>query len=96
MSEKAYCVYIVTNKHKVLYTGVTNDLKSRAATNKEKKPGKGFTKKFEAEKLVYYENCGEMTSAISREKQISAGTSKKKIELIESMNPKWSDLFKTI
>jgi putative endonuclease len=95
MSDKTYCVYIVTNKHKVLYTGVTNDLKSRATTKKEK-PARSFTKKFEAEKLVYFEACGEMLSAISREKQISAGSSKKKIELIESMNPKWLDLYKTI
>ena len=95
MSEKAYCVYIVTNKQKMLYTGVTNDLKSRASTNKVKS-GKGFTKKIETEKLVYYETCGEIHSAISREKQISAVSSKKKIELIESMNPNWSDLFKTI
>jgi putative endonuclease len=95
MSEKAYCVYIVTNKHKSLYTGVTNDLKSRASTDKGKSP-KGFTKKYNVDKLVYYEKCGEMLSAISREKQISAGSSKMKIELIESMNPNWSDLFKTI
>jgi putative endonuclease len=95
MSDKTYSVYIVTNKHNMLYTGVTNDLKSRALSHKEKSP-KGFAKKYNEDKLVYFEACGEILSAIAREKQIKAGSRKKNIELIESKNPKWLNLYDTI
>ena len=96
MGDKVYCVYILTNKHHiVLYTGVTNDLKARVWTHKEK-VAKGFTNKYNIDKLVYYEATDEILSAISREKQIKAGSRKKKIELIESLNPQWADLYDTI
>ena len=96
MGEKIYCVYIMTNKHNnVLYTGVTGDLKARAWTHKEKAAA-CFTKKYNVDKLVYFEPCGEVLSAIAREKQIKAGSRKRKIELIDSMNPQWLDLYDTI
>jgi putative endonuclease len=79
----------------VLYTRVTNDLKARVWTHKEK-VAKGFTNKYNVDMLVYYEATDEILSAISREKQIKAGSRKKKIELIESLNPKWADLYDTI
>jgi putative endonuclease len=96
MGDRVYCVYIATNKHhNVLYTGVTNDLKARVRTHKEKMVS-GFTKKYNVDKLVYFETCQEIIPAIAREKQIKAGSRKKKIELIESMNPEYQDLYDRI
>jgi len=83
----------MTNKRNiVLYTGITSDLKRRVYEHKEKFID-GFTKKYNIIKLVYYEIYGDPISAISREKQIKAGARKKKINLIESINPKWNDLY---
>jgi len=91
--DKYYYVYIMTNKRNiVLYTGITSDLKRRVYEHKEKFID-GFTKKYNIIKLVYYEIYGDPISAISREKQIKAGSRKKKINLIESINPKWNDLY---
>ena len=75
----------MTNKNNtVLYTGITNDLKRRAYEHKEKLI-EGFTKKYNINKLVYYE--------IFREKQVKAGSRAKKIELINSINGEWKDLY---
>jgi len=83
----------MTNKrNKVLYTGVTGDLIKRVYEHKEKLT-KGFTKKYNVNKLVYYEVFDDMANAISREKQIKAGTREKKIELVNIMNDKWQDLY---
>ena len=93
MKENQYFVYIMTNLgHTVLYTGVTNDLQRRVM---EHRSGKGgiFSKKYKLYHLVYYESGSDITSAISREKQIKAGSRQKKIDLIISMNPMWEDLF---
>ena len=93
MSERQYCVYIMTNAHNtVLYTGVTNELQRRVLEHKAGK-GSGFTKKYNITKLVYFENGDDINLAIVREKQIKAGSRKKKIELIEGVNPEWKDLF---
>ena len=90
---KGYYVYIMTNKNNtVLYTGVTNDLKRRVYQHKEKLI-KGFTKKYNINKLVYYEICEDIYSAISREKQIKGGSRQKKIDLIDSINGEWNDLY---
>jgi putative endonuclease len=92
MKREAY-VYIMTNKRNtVLYTGVTSNLIKRVYEHKEKLV-KGFTKKYNINKLVYYEVFDDITNAISREKQIKAGSRKKKIELIESINKEWKDLY---
>jgi putative endonuclease len=89
---KQYYVYILTNKYnKVLYTGVTNDLKRRVYEHK-KGLIKGFTAKYNVDKLVYYEATEDINAAILREKQIKAGSRKKKIDLIEGANPGWKDL----
>ena len=83
----------MTNKrNKVLYTGVTGDLIKRVYEHKEKLT-KGFTKKYNVNKLVYYEVFDDIANAISREKQIKAGTREKKIELVNIMNDKWQDLY---
>jgi putative endonuclease len=88
-----YYVYIMTNKHHtVLYTGVTNDLKRRAYEHREGLGG-GFTSKYNVRKLVYYEITQDVHAAIAREKQIKAGSRGKKIELVDSMNPQWKDLY---
>jgi putative endonuclease len=91
-----YYVYILTNKtNRVLYTGVTNDLIRRVYEHKEKFV-EGFTKKYNVNKLVYYEVCEEIEGAILREKQVKDGPRLKKIRLIESVNPEWRDLYEYI
>ena len=93
---KQYFVYKLTNKHnKVLYTGITSDLKRRVYEHKEKIVS-GFTKKYNVSRLVYYEIFQNPESAILREKQIKAGSRQKKIELINSINEKWLDLYMEI
>jgi putative endonuclease len=93
---KQYYVYIITNKaHSVLYTGITSNLKKRVYQHKEKIV-EGFTKKYNVAKLVYYQIAQNAFAAISREKQIKAGSRSKKIELINSMNPEWKDLSETL
>lgn len=81
----------MTNKSKTLYTGVTNDLQRRVYEHKHKLI-KGFTSKYNITKLVYYEKYNDINDAIRREKQIKGWSRKKKIELIESVNPEWKDL----
>lgn len=93
---KQYCIYIMTNAHDtVIYTGVTNQLARRVY---EHKSGLGgiFTKKYNVVKLVYYEVTDNVYAALAREKQIKGGSRKKKIELIESMNAEWNDLYDEI
>jgi len=90
---KRYYTYIMTNKgNTALYTGVTSDLRRRVYEHKEKSV-EGFTKKYNITKLVYYEVFEDIESAISREKQIKAGSRQKKVELIDSMNKEWRDLY---
>ncbi|MBE2219376.1 MAG: GIY-YIG nuclease family protein [Ignavibacteria bacterium] len=87
-----YYVYILTNKHnKVLYTGSTDNIARRTLEHQTKKYD-GFTKRYNADKLVYYEEhlCDE--DAIAREKQLKEWVRKKKIDLINSINPAWVDL----
>jgi len=93
---REYCVYIMTNIHNtVLYTGVTNNLVSRVYEHKNGLGGV-FTKKYNVHKLVYYEVGDSIHSAIAREKQIKGGSRKKKVDLINSLNPKWKDLYEEI
>jgi putative endonuclease len=93
---KQYYVYIMTNKNnRVLYTGITNDLKKRVYEHKEKFVN-GFTKKYNVSKLVYYEIFGDPENSILREKKIKAGSRQKKIDLINSMNKEWSDLYREL
>ncbi len=82
----------MTNKYKTtLYTGVTNDLQRRVNEHKKKRSD-SFSKKYNLEFLVYYEEFYDVNQAINREKQIKAGSRKKKDELITKMNPEWNDL----
>ncbi len=89
-----YYVYILTNKTKtVLYTGVTNNLQRRIYEHKNKLID-GFTKRYNVDRLVYYEMTSDVKSAIKREKQIKNLLRRKKEELINTFNPDWDDLMK--
>jgi putative endonuclease len=93
MNSKDAYVYILTNKHNtVLYTGMSTDLVNRMIKHRNKLY-EGFTKKYNIDKLVYFEGPHDVDYAIKREKQIKSGSRKKKIELINSINPEWRDLF---
>jgi len=89
---KNYYVYIMTNKYNtVLYTGVTNNLERRVEEHKSQRTP-GFTAKYNVTRLVYFEEGPDVNIAIAREKQIKGWLRKKKIALVESLNPKWRDL----
>ena len=89
-------VYILASgRNGTLYVGVTSELVGRVYQHKHKIT-LGFTQKHGCDKLVYYEMHETMESAIIREKQLKAGSRKKKLELIESMNPEWLDLYESI
>ncbi len=93
MTRNDYFVYIMTNQsHSVLYTGVTNDLQRRVFEHKSGRGGT-FTSRYHIKKLVYFEVGCDIQTAISREKQIKAGSRQKKVDLVNSMNPHWKDLF---
>ena len=96
MSDRLYFVYILTNKmDSVLYTGVTNNLVRRVYEHKLKII-RGFTSKYNLDKLVYFEIYEDINEAISREKQIKSGSRQKKLDLIMSQNPRWKDLYNTL
>lgn len=85
------CVYIVTNKKNgTLYTGVTSNLIQRI--HQHKQGLSGFTGKYGCNQLVWFELHDNMENAILREKQIKAGNRKRKLDLIDAMNPEWLDL----
>ena len=87
----SFIVYILANQtNSTIYTGVTNDLGRRL---EEHRAGKSsFTRRYRVYKLVYYEEHPTALAAIAREKQIKGGSRKKKVALIEEMNPDWKDL----
>jgi putative endonuclease len=92
MNHQQYFVYIVTNRSdNVLYIGVTNNLMRRIWEHKNK-IHPGFSAKFECHKLVYYEEFQYVQDAITREKQLKAGSRAKKTALINAINPNWKDL----
>jgi len=89
---RTYYVYLLTNvNHTVIYIGVTNDLARRVA---EHKAGihEGFTKQYNAHKLVHFETYPDITAAIAREKQLKAGSRAKKLALVNTNNPMWEEL----
>ena len=91
MQDKTYYVYIMSSKRKIIYTGVTSNLIQRVYQHKHKLI-KGFTKRYNIDQLVYYAETNDVMEAICREKKIKGWLRSKKIELIESVNPKWKDL----
>lgn len=83
---------MTNERNSVLYTGITNDLKKRVYQHKEKSVA-GFTKRYNSNKLVYYEVLEDSYNAIAREKQIKAGSHQKKKDLIYKFNKLWEDLY---
>jgi putative endonuclease len=90
---KQPALYMTANKKDgVIYTGVTSNLVQRIHEHKNKVKSK-FSKKYNCDKLVYFEIYEDMEQAILREKQIKGGSRQKKIDMIEKENPQWNDLY---
>ncbi len=83
---------MTNSDNRVIYSGITSNLTRRVYEHRNKLV-EGFTKKYNVVKLVYYESFEEVEEAIKREKQIKAGSRQKKLDLINSMNPSWDDLY---
>ena len=86
-----FYLYIMSNNSMTLYTGITNDIRARAAQHKRGE-GSRFTARYHFDRLVWYEEYADVKAAIAREKQIKGWMRKKKIALVKSMNPGWKDL----
>jgi putative endonuclease len=94
--QKQPCVYILASKRNgTLYVGVTSDLVKRIWEHRNDSVDE-FTKKYGVHDLVYYEQCADMMTAITREKQLKKWNRMWKIELIESVNQEWRDLWEDI
>jgi len=92
MSPEAFFVYMMTNKGRTtLYTGMTNSLVRRVSQHRNGGIS-GFTKRYNTNRLIYYESFSNVQDAIGREKQLKRWTRKKKEELINGKNPRWKDL----
>jgi putative endonuclease len=95
MKTESY-IYLLANAHdNVLYTGVTNDLIRRVYEHKNKIVA-GFTQKYNVDRLVYFEVCPDIMAAIAREKQIKGWSRKKKNDLVNTLNPGWDDLYRSL
>jgi putative endonuclease len=92
---REYSVYILASRSRVLYTGVTGDLRGRMKSHVEGTTP-GFTTKYRVNRLVYFEITRDIRAAIAREKQIKGWVRRKKIALIELANPTWADLSKEL
>lgn len=96
MHHPSPAIYIMTNKpYGTLYTGVTIHLIKRVYQHKRRLTP-GFASQYGCKRLVYFEHFDTITDAIAREKQIKAGSRKRKIALIQSLNPRWEDLYETL
>ena len=90
--EHHYYVYLMTNwNNKVMYVGITNNLERRVYEHKQKLV-KGFTEKYKVNKLLYFEETGDVWAALAREKEIKKWRREKKNDLVQSLNPRWIDL----
>jgi putative endonuclease len=97
MDAKGGFTYIMTNKNNTtLYIGVTSEIKPRVIQHKEKHYPQSFTARYNLNKLVYFEFHELIETAIEREKQLKAGSRNKKLDLINSSNPEWLDLWEDI
>jgi putative endonuclease len=86
-----YFVYLLASRSRVLYVGVTNDLERRVFEHKHKLV-RGFTAKYDVDRLLYFESTSNVLAAIAREKEIKGWRRSRKVALIESVNPSWQDL----
>jgi putative endonuclease len=91
LQPRTYFVYILANRSRILYIGVTNDLQRRLYEHKHNLVP-GFTSRYRMDRLVYFEETGDVQAAIAREKQLKGWLRAKKVALIESVNPTWEDL----
>ena len=89
--QKTYYVYIMASKNRAIYIGMGNDLRHRCWEHKTEAK-EGFSKKYKTKNLVYFESFDDVRDAINREKQLKGWRRSRKVALIESKNPKWSDL----
>ena len=92
MQRKTYHVYILTNRSGTLYIGMTSELKGRLAQHREGVFPKAFTKRYRMDRLVYVEEFSEARDAVQRERQLKGWTRRKKVVLINAVNPGWQDL----
>jgi len=88
---KSYCLYIVAGASCVIYIGVTNDIERRVLEHKSKSVP-GFSGRYNLTKLVYFETISDVRAAIAREKELKGWVRRRKVALIESVNPSWNDL----
>ena len=88
---KSYCVYIMAGPSGVIYIGVTNDIERRVLEHKSKSVP-GFSARYNLTKLVYFEAFSDVRAAITREKELKGWVRRRKVALIESVNPSWNDL----
>ena len=89
--------YITTNKaNRVLYVGVKSDLKGRMESHRTKKYPNAFTARYNADKLVWYQEFASIIDARDRERQLKAGNRARKLKLVNEMNPEWKDLYETL
>ena len=96
MPDKQPTIYIMASKPDgAIYTGVTSDLPTRVWQHRTNATG-SHTKKYNIHRLVYFDQCGDMYSAIAREKQIKKWGRRRKVDLIEKQNPEWRDLWEDI
>ncbi len=93
MPKKGYTYIVTTKNHTVLYTGATSTLKDRIDRHRNKKYQHSFTAQYNVDKLVWYQEFDWIGDALAREKQIKAGSRKKKLDLINGLNPEWRDLY---
>jgi putative endonuclease len=91
MLTKQYYIYIMASRSRVIYIGMTNNLRRRVAEHQQKLV-EGFTQRYNVTQLIYYEMTNDVHSALAREKELKAWLRSKKMALIESMNPAWKDL----
>lgn len=92
VTNKTYYVYLMTNwNHRVMYVGVTNDLIRRIHEHKNKLM-EGFTSRYNVNRLVYFENTGDIHAALAREKEIKRWRREKKNMLVQISNPDWRDI----
>lgn len=92
MAKEFYVYILASRRNGTLYIGVTSDLIRRVWQHKNKF-AQGFTKKYNVDKLVYFEQCSDAENAICREKRLKKYNRKWKLDLIEKMNPEWIDLY---
>ncbi len=89
--EHRYSIYILGSVSGTLYIGITSNLVFRVRQHKDH-TFRGFTARYDVDRLLYYETYGEVSTAIAREKQLKGWKREKKVALIEKVNPQWKDL----